>query len=82
MLGKQEDRSVFGSKDDHRRVTKEYTPEDAKRDQDARLERRKLRQHMMFDGSMMNDADMPRERFAVMPRVRPSKTNAIRFFSK
>jgi len=71
MLGKQESHSVFGSKDDHRRVTKEYTPEDAKRDEQARLERRKLRQHMMPDEDMHKFNVMPRERpprLVVMPR--------------
>ena len=77
MLGKQDSRSVFGSKDDHRRVTKEYTPEDAKRDQEARLERRKLLmpgRHRMPDGSMMFADDMP--------RIRPSVKPSTRFFSK
>jgi hypothetical protein len=71
MLGKQEERSVFGSKDDHRKITKEYTLEDAKRDERARLERRKITmpgRHRMPDGSMMFDADMPRVRPSVMPR--------------
>jgi hypothetical protein len=93
MLGKQENRSIFGSKDDHRKMTKDYTPEDAKRDQEARLERRKLRQHMMPDGSMMNDEDMPWSRPSVMPRERGPrlavmpresfyKKPSIGFFSK
>jgi len=62
MLGKQEERSVFGSKDDHRIKLAVMRPGD--------YERKKPREHMMPDGSMMKDEDMPK--FNVMPRARPS----------
>jgi hypothetical protein len=65
MLGKQDERSVFGSKDDHRKITKEYTLEDAKRDERARLERRKI---TMPGRHRMPDADMPLARLSVMHR--------------